>query len=219
MYGQGLPLPCPARPCASLPYLLSPNHLTQIPPKILKQHYCRVSTRRTGDRTTWMCGSSSLIEARDRHPMLSIARNWSQRFRLSWTHVPTMATPMPVVPVDAFQVERAAHIYSEDFVVSQVRCVLPQFCQIASSNLFLDLVPLLRSLTQRVRLYVDHFNHVLAFWDTRGICYGRSQHQQHRIFSANSAVVEVAFHAQLSFGCLRHTRSNNGERSLHFHQP
>src|SRR5947199_3170706 len=118
-----------------------------------------------------MRSSSSLIEARDRHPMLSIARNWSQCFRLSRTHVPTMATPMPVVPVDAFQVEGAANVYSEDFVVSQVRCVLPQFCQVASRNFRLDLVPFLGSLVQRVRLYVDHFNHVLALWDTRGICY------------------------------------------------
>src|SRR2546430_9657298 len=101
-----------------------------------------------------MRASPRLIETRNRHPVLSIPRSWPQHFRLRRTHIPSMTTPMPIVPVDPLQVERTTNIYREDFVIGQIRCIPPQFCQIASSNLFLDLVPSLRTLTQRVRLHV-----------------------------------------------------------------
>ena len=55
---------------------------------------------------------------------------------------------MPVVAVDALQVEGTANLDGEDFVTGQVGRVLAQLCQIACCHLFLDLIPMLGSLTQ-----------------------------------------------------------------------
>jgi hypothetical protein len=54
---------------------------------------------------------------------------------------------MPVVPVIALKVERAADFAGEDFVIAQIGRVLPQLLKVVSSYPLLDLIPLFRSLT------------------------------------------------------------------------
>src|SRR2546421_8553690 len=120
---------------------------------------------------------------------------------------------MPVVRVDALEVEGAADVSGEDLVSGQVGRVLSQLGQIVCCHLLLDLVPALGSFTKRVGLYADHFDRVLVPGDSAGIFYRGGQHKQHRLVCANGTMMEVAFHAQLTLGCLRHARSNDGQRT------
>src|SRR5260370_30940607 len=124
------------------------DYLVQVAAKVLEQYHRGVSTGWAGDRATWMRGGAGLVETGNRHTVLRVAWYRSQGFRLGQSHVSTVATPMPVVAVDALQVEGAANLSGEDFVTSQVGRVLAQFCQIACCHLFLDLIPMLGSLTQ-----------------------------------------------------------------------
>ena len=64
--------------------------------------------------------------------VLGISRDWSQRFRLRGAEVSTVATPVPVVRVVAFEVEGAADFGGQDFVVGQIRCILR--CRIGLSS-------------------------------------------------------------------------------------
>src|SRR5438477_2937905 len=109
-----------------------------------------------------MGSGPGLVKARDWHAVLGIAWHWPQRFRLGRAHISAVATPMPVVPVDALQVEGAADVGGEDLVSSQVGRVLAQLGQIVCCHLVLDLVPALGTFTKRVGLYADYFDHVVA---------------------------------------------------------
>src|SRR5215472_4941044 len=103
-----------------LPCWSGTDQLVQVATQVLEQHHRSIATGRAGYRPTRMSCSSGLIETRNGHAVLGIARNGPQGFRLGWTHIPTVAAAMPVVPVVAFQVERAANLGGQYLLIGQV---------------------------------------------------------------------------------------------------
>jgi hypothetical protein len=55
---------------------------------------------------------------------------------------------MPVMRVVTFKVEGAADFGSQNFVVSQIRCIAQKFLKVVGSHFLLDLVPLFGTLVQ-----------------------------------------------------------------------
>src|ERR1700682_86923 len=95
-------------------------------PKIF-QHYSRgVSSRPSGARSARMRRRAGLIEAGNRHPMLRPARHWSHRARLCWSRSARVTTPVPVVRVHPFQIERAFDRPRQNLVVGQIWREAPQ---------------------------------------------------------------------------------------------
>src|SRR5260370_42315094 len=90
------------------------DYLVQVAAKILEQYHCGVSTGCAGDRATRMRSRAGLVEARNWHTVLRIARHRSQGFRLGQSHISTVAAPMPVMAVYAPHVEGGANLWGEE---------------------------------------------------------------------------------------------------------
>src|SRR5947209_14639355 len=71
-----------------------------------------------------------------------------------------MRAAVPEMRIHALQVKRAFYKSRENLVVRQIWRIPPQEFQIAVGNFVLDLVPVLRTFLQLVRLPPDHFDGV-----------------------------------------------------------
>src|SRR6266852_2383079 len=92
------------------------HHFFDAGPEVLQHHRCRIPPRAAGHRSARMRRRSGLVETRNRHAMLCPALHGPHCTSLRRPRTTCMTTPMPVVRVHAFQIQRTLDDSRENLV-------------------------------------------------------------------------------------------------------
>src|SRR6266478_4787940 len=183
-------------PPLNYPLRFLPYDFLDTGPEIFQHHRCCIPPRSTGHGSTGMCCRSCLIQTSNRHPVLRPARHGTHRTRLRRARSACVTTPMPVVRVHAFEIERALDDPRENFVLRQVGRETPQKIQIRVRNLILNFVPVLRAFFQFVRLVANNFQGVHSCGGARRIGDAATDCMDRRTLKIHRSTSKVITHAQ-----------------------
>ena len=156
------------------------NHFFNARSENLQDHNGSVSPRPAGNRPAGVGRRSGLIQARNRHAMLRVARHRPHGSRLRRPGSTSVTTSMPIVGIHALQIDRAFDGARQNFVFRQIWGEATQEIEIGIRHVTLDGVPMLRPLPQLVGLIRHNLNCVHSPRRSRGVGQGAANYVQRR---------------------------------------
>src|SRR5216684_6157635 len=192
-------------PPLNYPLRFLPYDFLDTGPEIFQHHCCRIPPRSTGYGSAGMCRRSRLIQTCNRHAVLRPARRGAHRSRLRRPRSACVTTPVPVVRIHPFQIQRALYDPRENFVIGQIGRELPQKFQIRVRNLILDFVPMLRALFQFVRVVGNDLESVHACGGTCRVSDAAANCVDRRILKIHCSTSKVITHAQDAISANHHS--------------